>query len=133
MMRRFGALMVAVLVGVGLLAGCGSGSSNGKALGVDDFATLVAKDGVQVIDVRTPAEYAAGHLDGAQNVDVESADFATQIAGLDKAKTYAVYCRSGNRSATAKKAMIDAGFTDVSDLSGGVTAWAQAGKPLVVG
>jgi rhodanese-related sulfurtransferase len=132
MMRRLGALMVAVLVGVGLLASCGS-SASGKTLSVDDFATLAGTDGVVLLDVRTPDEFAAGHLEGAQNIDVEAADFATQISGLDKAATYAVYCHSGNRSATAMKTMTDAGFTNVSDLSGGIAAWAQAGKPVVAG
>lgn len=132
MTRRLGALVVAVLIGVGLLAGCSSGSG-GATLSVDDFATLAAKDGVVLVDVRTPAEFAAGHLSGAQNIDVESPDFSTQIGTLDKSATYAVYCRSGNRSATARKAMTDAGFTHVSDLEGGITAWSQAGRPVVVG
>lgn len=100
-------------------------------MGVDDFAALAATDGVVVIDVRTPAEFATGHLAGAQNIDVESSDFAARIADLDTAATYAVYCRSGNRSATARAAMQDAGFTNVSDLSGGITAWSRAGQPVV--
>ncbi|MBU4214074.1 MAG: rhodanese-like domain-containing protein [Actinobacteria bacterium] len=129
-MRRLGALVVALVTGAFLLAACSSGSG-GKTLGVDDFATLVASDGVVLLDVRTPEEFTAGHLAGAQNIDVESGDFATRIADLDTAATYAVYCRSGNRSATAMAAMQDAGFTNVSDLSGGITAWSQAGQPVV--
>jgi phage shock protein E len=132
MMRRLGALVVAFVAGALLLAACSSGSSS-SSLGVDDFATLVATDGVVVLDVRTPEEYAAGHLAGAQNIDVESSDFASQIAALDTSATYAVYCRSGNRSATAMAAMVDAGFEHVSDLSGGITAWTQAGQQVVTG
>ncbi|MBU4337645.1 MAG: rhodanese-like domain-containing protein [Actinobacteria bacterium] len=130
MMRRLGALVMAFVAGAFLLAACSSGSG-GKTLGVDEFADLVATDGVVLIDVRTPEEFATGHLAGAQNIDVESSDFTTQIANLDTATTYAVYCRSGNRSLTAMTAMQDAGFENVSDLSGGITAWAQAGQPVV--
>jgi rhodanese-related sulfurtransferase len=68
-----------------------------------------------VIDVRTPQEFAAGHLAGAQNVDVEAADFASRIASLDKGAPYLVYCHSGRRSAIAAAEMATAGFTDIVD------------------
>ena len=92
---------------------------------------MVQTAGTQVIDVRTPAEFAAGHLQGATNIDVEGTTFSEQIAALDKAGTYAVYCRSGNRSRTATQHMADAGFTKVYDLDGGITAWTAAGLPIV--
>lgn len=81
----------------------------------------------QVIDVRTPAEFAGGHLPGATNIDVNGGDFAAQIGKLPKTNTFLVYCHSGNRSAVATAAMEDKGFTRVYDLAGGITAWAQAG------
>ncbi len=86
--------------------------------------------GVVILDVRTPQEFAGGHLPGAINVDVESADFTTKIGSLDKAATYAVYCRSGNRSNTAMQEMAKDGFTDVADLTGGITAWSSAGGTI---
>jgi rhodanese-related sulfurtransferase len=52
------------------------------------------------------------------------------VAKLDKSATYAVYCRSGNRSGEAVKVMEDLGFTDMYDMDGGVIDWAAAGKPL---
>jgi len=81
-----------------------------------------------VIDVRTPAEYAAGHVAGAQNIDVEAADFGTRIAALDKNAPYLVYCRSGRRSAIAADQMRQAGFTDVVD-AGGLSDLVAAGAP----
>lgn len=72
----------------------------------------------QVIDVRTADEYAAGHLEGAVNIDVEAGNFDAAIAQLDKDKTYLVYCRSGRRSAIAKENMHDAGFHNVIDAGG---------------
>ncbi len=101
------ALMVAVVASVLAATGCSSPS---------DEAAL--PEGAIVIDVRTPAEYAEGHLEGAKNVDVQGADFEAEIAAFDKEDTYYVYCRSGNRSATAVQQMDSMGFTDVVDGGG---------------
>jgi rhodanese-related sulfurtransferase len=72
--------------------------------------------GAVLIDVRTPEEFAGGHLDGALNIDVQSADFDARITELDPAGTYLIYCRSGNRSAAAIETMEGLGFTNLSDL-----------------
>jgi rhodanese-related sulfurtransferase len=69
-----------------------------------------------IIDVRTPEEFAAGHLPGARNLDLNSGEFAAALAGLDAGATYLLYCRSGNRSGTAAQMMRQAGFTDVTNL-----------------
>ena len=71
-----------------------------------------------MIDVRTPEEFAEGHLDGAVNLDVQSGRFDAELAALDPEGEYFVYCRSGNRSAAAAATMAEAGFTDVTDLGG---------------
>ncbi len=127
------ALGVALASGV---AGC-SGSTGSAAhattqnLDPQAFAARASTPGVVILDVRTPEEFATGHLPGAINIDVEAADFTNQIAALDKTATYAVYCRSGNRSAVAMNEMAGEGFTDLADLAGGITAWAQAGGTIV--
>jgi phage shock protein E len=72
----------------------------GQRLSVGEFATLAKTPAVVVLDVRTPDEFAAGHLPGAVDLDIRSADYTTRLTGLDKT-TYAVYCHSGNRSADA--------------------------------
>jgi len=82
-----------------------------------EFSTAMKAPGTVVLDVRTPAEFAAGHLPEAKNIDIEGPDFASGIAALDKTATYAVYCRSGNRSATAMEQMTAASFTHVYDLA----------------
>jgi rhodanese-related sulfurtransferase len=125
-MKKFIALMASVL----LLAGCSS-SSGAVDLGVSEFATKVAEAGVITLDVRTPGEYMGGFIQGAQNIDFQSGNFENEIASLDKNATYAVYCRSGNRSGQAAKVMHDAGFHNVYNLNGGVIDWANAGLPLV--
>ena len=93
--------------------------------------TTVAQPGVTVVDVRTPEEYAAGHLEGAVNMNVEGPDFSTQIATLDKNGTVAVYCHSGRRSAIAADQLASAGFTSIVNLKGGIADLQAAGAPIV--
>jgi rhodanese-related sulfurtransferase len=124
--------LVAVLFGVALLAGCGS-SSGGAVQTVDPqtFLSTAKQPGVVVVDVRTPQEYAAGHVDGAINIDVEAPTFDSEIAKLDKNTTYTVYCHSGRRSGIATDAMGKAGFTHVFDLQGGFPDLVNAGATVV--
>lgn len=128
--------MIAALLGVtALLAGCSSSTDSGNVSTVpaDEFVSAMAEPGTVTIDVRTAGEYAAGHVDGAVNIDVESPDFATRIADLPKDSTYAVYCRSGRRSAIATDQMSSAGFTSLVNLDGGVADLQSAGAPIVTG
>jgi rhodanese-related sulfurtransferase len=77
-----------------------------------------------VIDVRTPAEWQQGVIDGADIfIDYNSANFKQQLAKLDKTKTYVVYCRSGGRSAGASQVMVDNGFKNVVNMQGGIMSW----------
>ena len=86
----------------------------------------IAVGGTTVIDVRTRAEYADGHLTGAQNIDLSADTFTYQISELDRDATYVVYCRTGARSAEAAARMADLGFTDVLD-AGGLSDLVDAG------
>jgi rhodanese-related sulfurtransferase len=123
------------------LAGCSSGPTASASeavavagpqrVGVAEFASLLTRPGIQIIDVRTPAEFDSGHIAGAVNIPVQSADFAERIARLDPAGQYAVYCRSGNRSQPAVSAMKDAGISTVYELASGTNGWAADGQPLV--
>lgn len=94
-------------------------------------ADLSAVDGVTVIDVRTPEEFAEGHIDGATMIDFYSATFADEIGALDPSGTYLLYCRSGNRSGQTAILMEQLGFEQVYDLEGGVLAYGAQGLPLV--
>jgi phage shock protein E len=69
-----------------------------------------------VIDVRTPREYARWHYPGARNIPVTQLEKNLKALG-DKSQEIIVYCRSGNRSSTAKRILLAAGFTNV--LNGG--------------
>jgi len=122
--------VIALIGSVLLLAGCSS-SPGAIDLGVSEFSAKAAEAAVITVDVRTPGEFMTGHIQGAQNIDFESGSFESQIETLDKNGTYAVYCRSGNRSGQAVKVMQDAGFKNIYNLNGGVIDWANAGLPLV--
>jgi len=92
----------------------------------------VAADTV-ILDVRTPAEYAAGHLDGAVNVNLQSGSFEQAIGDYSQDGDYIVYCQSGNRSAQAVSIMESAGFANVHD-AGGIDSAADATDiPIVSG
>jgi rhodanese-related sulfurtransferase len=124
-------VLVAAVLGIALLAGCSSGGGSVQTVDAPTFLSTAGQQGVVVVDVRTPAEYAAGHLQGAVNIDVEAPTFDAQIAQLDKNATYAVYCHSGRRSSLATDAMGKAGFTHVYNLSGGIADLASAGGQVV--
>lgn len=91
----------------------------------------VAPSEMTIIDVRTPEEYAEGHLEGAVNIDIQAEDFKEQIAALDPAGNYAVYCRSGNRSGQAVSFMESAGFTSVQNLGSRDEASEILSTPIV--
>jgi len=123
---------LAIVFALGLtLTGCSGSESSAMKLDVEGFAAKVAESDIIVLDVRTPMEFAEGHLENAVNIDFQSGSFESEIASLDKSATYAVYCRSGNRSGQAVKVMADLGFTDLYDLDGGVIDWVAAGKSIV--
>lgn len=86
------------------------------------FAEEITRKGVQIVDVRTAAEFADGHIPGAVNIDVNSPDFAQQIAKLNTSKTIALYCRSGRRSKIAAEKVTAAGYK-VVELDGGILSW----------
>jgi phage shock protein E len=114
-------LVAATLVIALLAAGCSSGAEDSVAASeragevADQAGVVGAAKGRTLVDVRTPAEFSAGHLREAQNIDVQDPSFDRRISELPKDGSYLVYCRSGNRSAAATARMKQLGFTDVVD------------------
>ena len=101
-------------------------------LNVKEFAEKIAQEGVTILDVRTPEEFAEGSIEGARNIDFYRDDFEIEINSLEKELSYAVYCRSGKRSGQAAQMMQGAGFLSVLNLEGGIIDWANAGMPRVI-
>lgn len=125
MKRVFAAVFATAL----FLTGCSS-SGGATNVGASEFIAKIGEPGVVIVDVRTPEEFAAGHLRGAVNLDVSAATFDSQISALDKNVAYAVYCRSGNRSTIAVGKMSDARFTNLFNFNkGGFAELAAAGAP----
>jgi rhodanese-related sulfurtransferase len=124
---------MAALTAVSLI-GCGSSSTKdvtGEPAASGDQQEAVSTDGLMIIDVRTPSEFDEQHLDGAVNINLQADDFVDRISELDRNGSYAVYCRSGNRSAEAVAAMRTLGFTDVTDYGGVSEASQSLGVDIV--
>ncbi len=92
-----------------------------------------APDGLVILDVRTPEEFAEARIEGATLLDFYRADFAERLAELDRDVPYVLYCRSGSRSDQAFALMRELGFTSVQDVDGGIVGWMDAGLPVVSG
>ena len=115
---------------IALAAGCSQGQ-NKSVLAPQAFAEkLKATSGSTLIDVRTPEEFAEGHLAGAKNFDWNGEHFEHQVMGLDKSKPVFVYCLKGGRSASAASRLRDMGFKEVYELEGGTSNWQAAKLPL---
>jgi len=112
-----------VAVVLGLSTGAVACSSSGEANNTYDRSII--------LDVRTPEEFAAGHLDGAVLVDIKDPSFDEKLTALDPSVPYVVYCRSGNRSAQAVERMKAAGFTDLTDLGSLENASSKTGIAIV--
>lgn len=78
---------------------------------------------VILVDVRTPEEYAAGHIDKALNINWNDSDFAKQLEAISKDETIYVYCKKGGRSAKAAHLLDSLGYKKVIDLEGGYDAY----------
>jgi rhodanese-related sulfurtransferase len=92
-----------------------------------EVADLVARDDVQLIDVREPTEYEAGRIAGSRLIPL--ADLAARVQTIDRDAPVVFYCRSGSRSAMATAAFLQAGF-DAHNMAGGLLDWQAEGLPL---
>jgi rhodanese-related sulfurtransferase len=84
-----------------------------------------------ILDVRTPKEYDETRIENSLNINYNSKTFKLEIEKLDKNKTYLVYCHSGRRSSNAIKIMEKSGFTDLKNISGGISKWKKNNLPLI--
>jgi rhodanese-related sulfurtransferase len=101
-----------------------------RTIDVDEFEKLASDPSNVILDVRTPEEFAAGHIANATNIDWQSDDFEQKVSALDKKKTYLVHCAAGGRSAKACKKLDRLSFANVYNLKGGMAAWEKAGKKV---
>jgi phage shock protein E len=124
-------LLAMIFIPVLFVTACSTSNSSATKVSGPEFLNQISSAEVVLIDVRTPEEFAAGHLPNALNINVESADFETQIAALDKNTTYGIYCRSGNRSTVASDKMAQAGFTSLINSTAGLDELVANGATAV--
>lgn len=111
-----------------LIASCNAQNKDIHNIPPAAFADKInATPDPQILDVRTPAEFAGEHLDNAVNVNWNSDDFAEKAAKYDKSKPVFVYCKMGGRSEQAAEKLHEMGFTEIYDLQGGIMKWNAAG------
>lgn len=84
-----------------------------------------------VLDVRTPGEFAGGHLEGATLLPIQQMQARIGELAARRDEPVFIYCQTGNRSTVAAKLLIDAGFTNVMNLRRGIVEWRSAGLPVV--
>ena len=121
-------ILTCLLATLGLTTACGQ--QNFENTDVQGFTELIADSNVVVLDVRTAAEFAEGHIKGAILIDQGQSDFVEKVKdALPIEKKIAVYCRSGRRSANAAGKLADVGYKCVN-LKGGIIAWKEADMPV---
>ena len=107
-------------------------SNSVQLISSDEANTLLAIEEVQLVDVRSAAEFSLGHIPNPQNIDALSPSFDDDIKLLDKSKPIMVYCKYGTRSAKCSKKLQAAGFIKIYDLDGGISKWKHQGYDIKV-
>lgn len=107
-----------------------SGLNRLQTVNAQTLKQLLAQQAVRLIDVREPSEYAGEHIPDATLIPLSNFD-ARKIP-QDDGKKLVLYCRSGNRSTMAAQKLFDTGFTAVTHLDGGLSAWKEAGYPTKI-
>ncbi|MDP3523054.1 MAG: rhodanese-like domain-containing protein [Hoeflea sp.] len=97
----------------------------------DAFEALQDNSAILVLDIRTPREFASGHLEGAINIDYYAKDFAARIRALDPERSYVMYCQAGGRSHALMRAFSQSPFRDVMHIPAGFSGWRRQGLPFV--
>jgi rhodanese-related sulfurtransferase len=107
---------------------------------VEEAKKMIEREDVFVLDVRTPSEFNSSHLEGATLIPVTNASgsnlspdslLEVRINEVPEDKKILVYCRSGHRSTSASMMLVNAGYSQVYNMEGGISSWISAGHPVV--
>ena len=124
-------VFIPVLLLTFLFTGCQSAKTNEDNLDVQAFVEkMAATKEFNLVDVRTPEEFEKGHIENAQNIDLNAGDFDSKVSGLDKNKPVFLYCLTDTRSEAAAKKLRDNGY-QVYMLKGGILKWRAENLPEV--
>ena len=135
-------VVLPLLMGQGCPSGAGLGLPGGGDSGYVNVTPAEAQALIQshlddpsfvILDVRSAEEFAAGHIENALSLCVLCSDpaFRAGLADFDRSSPILVYCRTGRRSATASGIMVQEGFTNVYNMTGGFVGWQSLGLPAV--
>lgn len=131
-MKNTSLVMITIIAAI-LLSSCGGttqGQSANNNLDAVAFAEKINElPGAPVLDVRTPGEFADGHLKNAINIDWNGNSFESEVSKISKEEPVFVYCLSGGRSHSAAEKMRSMGFKNVYELNGGIIKWRAANLP----
>ncbi len=132
--------VLSALLAIGLVVVGGCAGTEAPAQIIEDVTPQEAFTLIQesqnnpefvILDVRTPEEFADGHIENAIIIDYYSETFRDDVNKLDKNKMYLIYCRSGNRSGSALNIMEELNFSEVYNMTGGIIQWNNEGLPTV--
>lgn len=126
MLRRLFTLLTPLF----LTLGCSQAEDAAKNVDPKAAQALIADQKATVLDIRTPEEFAEGHIPNAKNVDFFSKSFRETLEKLDKDAPIVMHCQSGGRSGQALPIFKEMGFTKVFHMNGGFSAWSKAGLPV---
>ena len=101
-----------------------------KDISIEEYKGMISDNSI-ILDVRTPEEFAQGHLEGAVNINFFDENFIDQVSALNKSKALLIHCAAGGRSAKAMNSLKGKGFTKLYNMLGGYNAWISAGYPVV--
>ncbi len=125
-MKKF---FIMLLISAIALSGCNNSNNNidtknaeYKKITAEEAKAMIDSDDVIILDVRTQEEYDSGHIENAVLLPITEIADKSRYLLTDKDAKILVYCRSGNRSASAAKNLIEMGYTDVYDF-GGINSW----------
>jgi len=130
------ALLLSLVIGATLAGGC-AGTATQKFTDITPQAAFALiqenrnNPDFVIIDVRTPEEFAGGHIEGATNINFYADTFRDTLNGLDRNKTYLVYCAVGGRSGSALDIMAELNFREAYNMLGGINQWRGEGLPTV--
>lgn len=114
-----------------LLSACSSLGQKVNNLTPQEFEKQITAANTQLIDVRTPEEFAERHIKGAVNININGSNFESELQKFDKNQPVYFYCLSGGRSSKAAQLASKNGFKTTYNLEGGILNWSNAGKPVV--
>ncbi len=128
-------LIILILIGVVSCTPQNTPEDTVSNVNVGEVRDLVMHDKtVVVLDVRTPEEYARGHIEGALNINIANSGFSDSVSNLDREKTYIVHCAANannGRAAESLGIMRNHGFEKLLNMQGGIIAWQESAYPLV--